>query len=220
MTFISKQFKQILLTPALLLVAVTAISQVKPKPVSAKPTVAKPASRQLTDFRRLTAEANVVFTFPAGFKEIKVLNNEDFSYDYAMELPGHDFEIWFQVKSQKKDWQIYELVKNDPSKQTANPDSSYNGMGRAQASAFTGDQNAITRTIPQDILVRYNASAGKTYLLNLQDLAETKHYKYALLITLEKDRTGTILAVCFSNDKGPEFFKNINRASNCLKFKP
>jgi hypothetical protein len=220
MTFILKQFKQILLTAAHLLAAVTAISQVKPKPTSAKPAVTKPASKQLTDFRQLTAEANVMFTFPAGFREIKALNNDDFSYDYALELPDHDFEIWFVVRSQKRDWQQYELVKNDPTKQTANPDSSYVGIGHAQASALTGENNSPVRIIPPDILARYNASAGKTYLLNLQDMAETRHFKYALLITLEKDHTGTILAVCLTNDKGPEFFKNINKAANCLKFKP
>ncbi len=148
------------------------------------------------------------------------MNNDDFSYDYALELPDHDFEIWFVVRSQKRDWQQYELVKNDPTKQMGNPDSTYVAMGKAQASALTGETNSPVRIIPPDILARYNASAGKTYLLNLQDMAETRHFKYALLITLEKDHTGTILAVCFTNDKGPEFFKNINKAANCLKFKP
>jgi hypothetical protein len=48
----------------------------------------------------------------------------------------------------------------------------------------------------------------------------TKHYKYALLITLQKAQTGTILAICFANEKGPEFFKNMGLAKNCIKFKP
>jgi hypothetical protein len=56
--------------------------------------------------------------------------------------------------------------------------------------------------------------------LNLLDFPATKHYKYALLIALQRNHTGTIMAVCFTNDKGPEFFKNVDRASNCLKFKP
>ena len=47
----------------------------------------------------------------------------------------------------------------------------------------------------------------------------TKRYKYALLITLQKNHTGIILAVCFTNEKGPEFFKNLDRASSCMKFK-
>jgi hypothetical protein len=224
MRYIVKQFKQILLTSAFVLYVGIALSQVKHKPLAketaiAKPIVAKPMSSQLKDFYHLAAVANVVFTFPAGFREIPVLNDEDFSFDYAIELPGHDFEIWFQVKSQKSDWAEYLQLKNDLSKQLENPDSLYIGMGRAQASSFTGGQDYLTRTIPQDILAKYNANAGKTYLLNLQDLPETKHYKYALLITLQKNHIGTILAICFTNDKGPDFFKNINRVSKCLKFK-
>jgi hypothetical protein len=219
MKFIEKQFKQILLTTVFLPGVVTAMSQVPHKPIAHKTIVAKHVSKQLKDFMQLAAEANVVFTFPAGLKEIPVINNENFSYDYAMELPGRDFEVWFQVRSQKQDWIDYERFKDDPNKQLPSPDSSYNTIGSAQASAFTGDQKYLIRVIPQDILARYNANVGKTYFLNLQDLPESKHYKYALLITLQKDHIGTIVAVCFANDKGPEFFKNINKVSKCLKFK-
>ena len=185
MIFILKQIKQIFITTVFLLCTVTAISQVKSKSKPAKTLT--PVSKQLAEFYRLTADAGLQFTFPKEFKEIKASYNEDFSYDYAMELPGHDFEIWIRVKSQKKEWEAYELTKNEPNNETANPDSAYVTMGQAQVEALAGDQNAIKRAIPADILARYNASAGKTYLLNLQDLTETKHYKYALLITLQKD---------------------------------
>lgn len=221
MKSILRQFRQILLTSTFALYAVTAISQVKNKTLASKPVIKKSVSPQLKDFYRLTADANVVFFYPTGFKEIPVINNDDFSYDYAMELPGHEFELWFQIKSQKQSDVDYQRLKNDPTQQIASPDSLYNDIGRAQATTFTGgDQNYLTRIIPQDILARYNADAGKTYLLNLHDREETKHYKYALLITLQKDHVGTIVAVCFGNDKGAEFFKNINRVSKSLKFKP
>jgi len=219
MTIIIKQFKQVLLTTMFMACVVTGFSQVKHKPPARK-SGKRHSSGQLKDFNQLAAEANIVFTFPKGLKEIAVPDNEDFSFDYAMELPGREFEVWFQVRSLKTDWVNYELYHSDANKQTENPDSLYNKNGRAQAITFTGDQNFISRNIPSDILARYNASAGKTYLLNLQDTPETKHYKYALLITLEKDHTGTIIAVCFTNDKGPEFFKNISKVSKCLKFKP
>ncbi|MEB0302593.1 hypothetical protein, partial [Mucilaginibacter sp. 5C4] len=88
-----------------------------------------------------------------------------------------------------------------------------------QAQAFTGDNNYLMRNIPPKYLAKYNGDAGRTYLLNLPDEQVTKHYKYALLLTLQKDHTGTILAVCFSNEKGPEFFKDIDKASSCIKFK-
>jgi hypothetical protein len=214
MIFILKQFKEILITTVCLFWAMTAMSQVKHKHL-----IAKKASSQLQDFNHLAAEANVQFTFPAGFKEIPVINDEDFTYDYAMELPGREFDVWFQVKPQKGEWVNYERLKNDASKQLANPDSSYNDIGHAQASAFAGDQSFLGKYISPDVLARYNANEGKSYILNLQDLPATKRYKYALLLTLQKDHIGTILIVCFTNEKNAEFFKNVSRISRYLKFK-
>lgn len=228
-----KQLKQILLTGVLLFCISPALfSQVrrkviKQKPVSVKHTItpktsanaAAAISAQLKNFLALAANANVNFTFPKGFREIKAPDNEDLSFDYAMEIPGKEFELWFQVKSQKENYASYQRSIGNKNTAQANPDSLYIGMGTAQAQAFTGDNNYLLRSIPPKYLAKYNADAGRTYLLNLLDEPVTKHYKYALLITLQKDHTGTILAVCFSNEKGPEFFKNIDKASSCIKFK-
>ncbi|MGF7042924.1 hypothetical protein M2273_006200 [Mucilaginibacter lappiensis] len=231
MKAIVKQTKQILLQLVLLFfVTNSGGAQVKrqqlpgsgkrkPVPVRIKNT--PPVSVQLKEFSQLLAQASITFTFPKGFKEIAAVNNEDFSFDYAMEMPNKDFEVWFQVKSQKENWASYERSQNDnSSSQLANPDSLYLDMGKAHATAFTGDRNYFVRNMPQNVLDRYNADAGKSYLLNLLDLPATKHYKYALLITLQRNHTGTIMMVCFTNEKDPEFFKNIDRATNCLKFKP
>jgi hypothetical protein len=213
-----KQIKQILIIAMFMLCIVPAFAQVKPR--TTKPLPKAYANKQLTEFNHLVAQANVAFIFPKGFKEIKAPDNEDFSFDYGMELPGKDFEIWLQVKSEKENWASYASTQNNQNSQLANPDSLYTGMGAANAIALTGDNNYFVRTIPQDVLARYNADAGKSYLLTLLDLPQTKHYKYALLITLQKNHTGTILAVCFTNEKDAEFFKDIDRASNCVKFKP
>lgn len=169
-------------------------------------------SRQFRNFDKVTTEAGMQFTFPEEFKEIQVVNTEDFPFDYAISLPDKDFEIWFMIRSVKN----YPRV---PPPEGFNVDSTYNFMAETQAKAFAGDNTISARIIPADILARYNADAGKTYLLDLQDLLETKHYKYALLVTLEKSHTGTILVVCLGNDKGTDFFQNINKAVTCLKFK-
>jgi len=212
---ISKQFKQILITTIFISCVVPAISQLaRPRAVNTRFT-----SSRLKEFYRLAAEANVAFVFPKGFKEIKAPDDEYFSFDYAIGIAGKDFEIWFQVKSQKQNWESYQHTQNSQNARQANPDSLYNDIGTAHAITFMGNKQYFVRTIPPQILAQYNADAGKTYLLTLLDLPETKHYKYALLITLQKNHTGTILAVCFTNVKGPEFFKNIERARNCIKFK-
>jgi hypothetical protein len=216
METILKKFKQIFITALLMLLMVPVMAQ--PKQV-APPATKHPQSAEQKEFFRLVAQANVKFIYPNGFREIKAPDDEDFSFDYGLELPGRQFEIWFQVKSEKENWTSY-LTGKSQNTQMANPDSVYIGLAEAQASAFTGDGKFFKRDIPPDVLARYHADAGKSYLLTLLDLPQTKHYKYALLIILQKNHTGTILAVCFANVKGPEFFKNIDKASNCLKFKP
>jgi hypothetical protein len=223
MEIVLKQIKQIIIAVILIISISPVFAQVKHPVKNNKPAVVlvkhAPVSSQLAEFTHLAAGANVSFTFPRGFKEIKAPDNDYFSFDYAMALPGKDFEIWLQVKSQKENWASYEKSKNKPDAQLANPDSTYISLALAHCAAFTGGNNFFTRNIPADVLARYNADAGKSYLLNLLDMPATKHYKYALLITLQKDHTGIIMAICFTNEKGPEFFKNMDKASNCLKFK-
>jgi hypothetical protein len=222
------QIKQLLLTGILLFFIVPVIAQNKKQIVASKPSkkvAAPPAAKQallsaqLKKFMQATNQANVTFTFPKGFRETSAPDNEDFSFDYGIEVPGQEFELWFQVRSLKENFTSYERAMGNKNTRLANPDSLYIGLGAATASSFTGDRDFAPRNIPHAYLARYNADAGKSYLLNLQDMAVTKHYKYALLITLQKDRTGSIMAVAFTNEKGPEFFKYLNKAGTCIRFK-
>jgi hypothetical protein len=167
-------------------------------------------SHELKQFNKELGDADLTFTLPTGFKEIKSSGYDNHLFDYRIQLPDSDFEIWFQVKSLKP-----AKLKND--KQT-NLDSLYLDMGRTQANAFVGDNNYMIRNIPQRALARYNADAGKTFLLNLPDSPTTKHYKYAMLVVLQKNHSGTLLATCFANELGPGFFKNLNMANSCIKF--
>ncbi|MFD0751582.1 hypothetical protein ACFQZS_15625 [Mucilaginibacter calamicampi] len=171
-------------------------------------------SMQFAAFDKALKKSGLAFTFPAGFKEIKAVNNREFSFNYAMELPEKDFEIWLRVNSIKEN---KALLKDNH--QQINVDSAYAFIIKQQALAFSDDNDWLTRPIPSFILTRYNADVGKTYLVNLKDSPVTKHYKYALMIVLAKYNTGSVFGICLTNNKGPEFFKNMFEASNCLKFK-
>jgi len=149
-------------------------------------------------FNKDLAETNLSFTLPNGFREIKPANSDDF--DYGIELPDGDFEIWFQTKSLKENKPV--KLKSD---KQVNPDSLYVEMGRSQAAAFKGDDKYLTRNIPQRSLAAYGADAGKTYLVNLPDAPSTKHYKYAMIVVLQKNHVGTLEAVCFANELGPGY---------------
>jgi len=171
-------------------------------------------TQQFKNFEKALSSSGIAFTFPDGFKEKKAVSNRDFKFNYALELPDKDFEIWLRVNSVKENKDL--LSDNN---MRINVDSAYSFIIKQQATTFSSDDDWLTRAIPPYILNRYNADVGKTYLVNLKDSPITNHYRYALMIVLAKFNTGSVFAICLSNNKGPEFFKNMFEASNCLKFK-
>ena len=168
-----------------------------------------PPSRQAKEFSRLTAEADVSFAIPENFKEIPAQQGAELGLDYGITTPNHDIEIWFSVKSYRYLSRYYR----------SNPDSAYINLAKSQVNAFTADNDYFVRNLSSRILSLYKADEGKSYLINLNDDPETKHYRYALVIVLQKNHVGCITAVCFTNEKGPEFFKAIDKAKSCIKFK-
>lgn len=193
MKYLSRQFKQILLITFLLFCLGHIQAQTK----------ATKVSHALKHFGRVAGEANVTFALPDDFKELPG-KYESMLFDYGITIPGQEFEIWFRVIPQKE----------------SDPDSVYLNIGRNEAKQLAGGSGYFNRTVPERVLTDYNADVGKTYFMNLPDSPETRHYKYVLLITLQKSHKGTIMAAAFTNDKGPDFFRNINKARNCIKFKP
>ncbi len=179
-----------------------------------------PANSQRKDFYLLLKEADLKFTFPSGFKEIKAINNDYFSFDFALEEPQHNCEVWLMVRSQKQNWLSYENAQNNKKTELANPDSMYVDIGKAYAIGLTGSQNFMVRNIPADVLAEYNADAGKSYLLNLRDMQVIHHYKYALIVSLQKNHTGTLIAIFFTNYKDPDFYRDVNCVSHSFKFTP
>jgi len=217
---IARQINKIIILAAgfMCLAGIAATAQKK----SVKNATVAPLSTVSVQYTAFVKEANgagVSLKFPGHFKELPAVNNENFTFDYAMTIPGQDFEVWFQVHSLKQNWSSYEQVKNITGKTLANPDSTYLEVAKALATALSDDSRFFIRALPVRLLQLYNADAGWTYLLNLADLPETGHYKYALLTAVQKDHIGYVITVCLTNEKGPEFFKNINQARDCIKFR-
>jgi hypothetical protein len=221
MNFLKRISKILLLAAGVVFITQNpGMAQQRKKTVKLKTAVPQAAvSPQLASFLKEARVAGVDFTMPKNFKEISAVNNENFSFDFAMAIPGQDFEVWLQVHSLKQNWLSYDQAKDITGKTLDNPDSTYLQAARAHATAMSDDDKFFTRSLSASVLKMYNADAGKTYLFNLANLPETRHFKYALLIAIQKDHTGYLMAVCLTNEKGPAFFKNINQARDCIKFK-
>jgi hypothetical protein len=216
-----KQISKILVLVAgiIYLTSDMAVAQTKKGRSRKAAAVQVKGSTQLAAFVKEANAAGAEFKQSAPFKELPAVNNENFTFDYAMTIPGQDFEVWFQVHSLKQNWASYEQVKNITGKTLANPDSTYLNVARAHASALSDDDKYFMRPLPASVLEMYNADAGKTFLFNLANLPETRNYKYALLIAVQKDHIGYAMAVCLTNVKDPEFFRNINKVPDCIKFR-
>ena len=206
MKVVIKQLKHIIILMALLFSISPVFAQVKQQPLT----------RELRNFSNKLTKANITFTYPAGFKEIAVPNTPEHAFDYGISSNEDDCEIWFQVRTQKDNWNDY-LKRGD--RRITNPDSLYREIGQLQADAFKSDKPALARAIPAFTMKRYNADLGYTYLLtSLPDASITKRYKIAMVVVIQKNKVGTVLAVCFANELGPTFFSNLNKASSCLQF--
>lgn len=186
-------------------------------PVVAQPgraTTSTPPS-QLKSFTTSLSRIGGSFDFPEGFKEIKAPSTDCYQFDYAMILPDADFEIWFRVNTQKES----EKLLADKNIKVGSPDSLFLIVARDQIEALSSEKAFSRRKLPHYILNRYNADAGCIYVVNIDDTPITKHYKYAFVTVLQKNGNGTVMSIAFTNEKSPEFFKNMNQASTCMRFK-
>lgn len=177
----------------------------------------QPNYPQLKAFQQTLAGLNGQFNFPRDFREIKTARDADLDIDYAIELPNENFQVWFIAKNQQQ--RTHPKVFEDDSKSANyNPDSIYKSISTATAIALAGKNNYTFKALPAEMLALFHADEGQSYLLNLYDTPVTVHYKYGLLICLQRNGTGSISMVFLSNDNGPDFYKNVNRACYAIRF--
>lgn len=174
----------------------------------------QPNGHELKVFRELLANINATFISPEGFTEAKPVANDKFQYNYALQLPDADFEVRFQVNTLKTEWKSFEKVRGEK----VNPDSLYSKIALAEVKSLAADGRFFSRSIPGKILQEYNADLGRTFFFNLAYSAETNHYQYGLLVVIQKNHYGNICVVCLSNERGPAFFKSVNKLRECLRF--
>jgi hypothetical protein len=173
-------------------------------------------SPQLKTFQQTLAASNIQFVFPKEFKEIKLVNALEI--DYAIELPKENFQVWFKVKGIQPEPSKAKGAEDEPKQNLASSDSLYNSVALTAATKLAGKDNYTYKSLPPDALAFFNADQGRSYQLNLRDMPQTNHYKYALLISLQKNEQGSIFMLFLGNENGPGFYKKVNKAYYSVKF--
>lgn len=192
----------------LLLILVNLIGHAQPQP----------NFPQLKTFQQTLAGLNVQFAFPKDFKEIKTVRNPELDIDYAMELPNENFQVWFMVKNLQQQRTKLKVFEDASKAAINNPDSLYRPIATATAITLAGKNNYTVKVLPPEALALFNASGGQSYLLGLYNTPVTNRCKYGLLICLQKHGAGSVSMLFLSNDNGPDFYKNVNKACYSVRF--
>jgi hypothetical protein len=172
---------------------------------------------QLKSFQQTLAALNAQFAFPKDFKEIKTVRGADLDVDYAIELPNDDFQVWFMARNQQQRTKS-KVFEDNAKAPNSSSDSLYKSVSTATALALAGKNNFTDKVLPAELLALYHADEGQSYLLNLYNAPVTNHYKYGLLICLQKNGAGSISMLFLGNDNGPEFYKKVNKACYAVRF--
>ncbi|MGI4752088.1 MAG: hypothetical protein ACRYFB_15750 [Janthinobacterium lividum] len=173
---------------------------------------------QLKTFQQSLSAADLQFTFPKDFREIKALHEENVDVSFAMELPDENFQVWYQVKNTQQLWARYKISEDNLKRATVLPDSLYSVSSLSAVMVLAGKNNFTSKNLAPDVLNTFHASRGKSYQLELYDRPETNHYQYGLLISLQKNGVGYVSMLFLSNDNGPEFYKKVNKAYYSVRF--
>ncbi len=173
---------------------------------------------QLKSFQQNLATLNVQFALPRDFKEIKTVHTADLDVDYAMELPNENFQVWFMVKNLQQQRARLKVFEDASKAAISTPDSLYKPIATATAIALAGKNNYTVKALPPEALALFNANEGQSYLLSLYNTPITNRCKYGLLICLQKHGAGSISMLFLSNDNGPDFYKNVNKACYSVRF--
>ncbi|WP_299288457.1 hypothetical protein [uncultured Mucilaginibacter sp.] len=173
---------------------------------------------QLKTFQQTLAGLTVQFALPRDFREIKTVHTADLDVDYAMELPNENFQVWFMLKNLQQQRVKLKVFEDASKTATSTPDSLYKSIATATAIALAGKNNYTVKALPPEALALFNANEGQSYLLSLYNTPITNRCKYGLLICLQKRGAGSVSMLFLSNDNGPNFYKNVNKACYSVRF--
>lgn len=175
---------------------------------------------QLKSFQQTLSVVGVQFFSPKEFREIKPLHYGNINVDYAIELPNDNFQVWYLAKSSLQEQAKIKVFEDNVKRSAIHPDSLYTfAAARTSAILAGNDKNNYTyKILPPDVLSSFGADNGISYQLNLKDRPETNHYQYGLLVCLQKNGQGYVEMLFLSNQNGPDFYKNVNKAYYSVKF--
>lgn len=172
-------------------------------------------------FTNLLAHAQMTFDTPNGFEETAIIKNKQMNYNYALKLPGHNFEVRYTVRPLDTLQKQYEAMKKNQQPGTVmagiEPNKLYAMSFRAILFNISGGRAGDIKLFPADAVKKeFNADWGATGMVPLAP-EFGQNYKDCMVIAIHKDNIGDAYYFYMITDR--EDVKLIPSIFHALKFK-
>ncbi len=169
------------------------------------------------EFKSLLGNCGMNVNIPAGFREAKIVENDDMNYEYAIKYPDKDFELRYAIRPIRYKEYANDTVKRELEGQSPFRNSSYGTILHTIVLNITGGVDYEIQAFDKNAVKKeFNADWGATTFVVLKsDFG--KGYKYCMIVTIHKDDVADAYYFYLSNTK-ENFSENEDPLFHTLRF--
>jgi len=173
--------------------------------------------QNLQEFKSLLGDCGMNLNMPKGFVEVKIIENNDMNYEYAIKYPDREFELRYAIRPIRYKKYANDTVKNEMEGQRPFRNSSYGTILQTIVLNITGGVDYAIQAFDKSAVKKeFNADWGATTFIELKsDFG--KGYKYCMIVTIHKDDVADAYYFYLSNTK-ENFSKNEEPLFHTLRF--
>ena len=166
-------------------------------------------------FTDLLDQGNMTFENPIGLDAIKIIENDQMNYDYAVKYPTKNFEVRYAIRPLKT------LLKDYKDKGTGgnvHPNNLYSTLFQTTALNISGGQFPEINIYDKDaVKEEFNADWGASaFVQTVKEFGQ--NYKYCMIVGIHKDNFADAY-IFYLSDNTEDFEKLAGPVFHALKFK-
>ncbi len=154
-------------------------------------------------FVSMLASGKLTFEKPIDYKEVKIIENRQMNYEYAIKHTKENFEVRYAIRPLGKLMDEYEekMKNKGPLDIYISPNNWYSTLFMATAMNVSGGQEPnIIEFDKEAVKNEFNADWGATTLVEVGKEFGQK-YKYCILVAIHKDNFADAYYFYLSNKK-------------------
>jgi hypothetical protein len=168
-------------------------------------------------FNELLKRSGLVFDSPLGLIPVKIVENRQMNYEYALKYPNKNFEIRYAIRP--LDYLLNQFEKSKKLGEISiNPNKLYSSSLQATVLNISGGKlTDIAQFDKNSVKQEFNADWGATTFLDVgKEFGQ--NYKYCMVVAIHKDNLADVY-IFYLSDTKIGFNELVEPAFHSLKFK-